>query len=57
MDTTDSGRITFTVKIFVKKLFEKYFKCSGFCEDTLCTGERESAGEDDMDCSTVRPGR
>ena len=56
MDTTDSGRITFTVKIFVNKLFEKYFKCSGFCEDTFSAGERESGGKDDLDRQTLRPG-
>ena len=56
MDTTDSGRITFTVKIFVNKFVGKYFKCAGLCEDTLSPRERESAGEDDLDSPPLRPG-
>ena len=53
MDTTDSGRITFTVKIFVNKFVGKYFKCAGLCEDTFSPRERESAGEDDLDSAAV----
>ena len=56
MDTTDSGRITFTVKIFALKFVEKYFRCSGLCEDTFSAGEGESGGKDDMDSPPVRPG-
>ena len=56
MDTNDSGRITFTVKIFVNNFEEKYFKCAGLCEDTFSAGKRESAGKDDMDSPPLRPG-
>ena len=43
--------------IYSKNIFQqvcrKYFQCSGLCADTLSAGERESAGEDDLDSAAV----